>query len=661
MGELIYSKNSVHRQFRQLQNENGIDSRKNNTVDTGKKVAAKLVQNGSLRQTARNSQITLSQQELTTILQQAEKALKNENEQARVMNSHSQPMLAVPEGLASVETKGEKSLTSDAKCIELMASISKLVSNSSIDKTLSNLQTWLLNNSAMQKQYAQITADLENASQAWATAKDDLSKAEQNLDVLKEDVAAAQKQVDDLDEKLAGLEKQKSNTPADSPAYADLEKQIKQTQSDLDGATDSLTTAKASYDSYLNGDYAVAVSGESTARQNVDQQMEKANQLMDSTSTRQLDQADAVNKEQNSSAYSLSLLLAVVGKLINKSAIDSQQASAELNKKLSQAAAKDAEKQAKDYAEKEAKAEQMQKTMGCVGKILGWAITIVSVVAAVFTGGASLALAAVGLALTMADEIDQAITGNSFLQKAMQPVMDALVKPLMNIFSQVFEKILEGCGVAHDTAAMVGQILGAVLAAVAMIAAVAVAGSIAAKIFSSASSEVASTVAKEVAKDVAEEVTEVTVEATEREVVNEVVETSFKDMIKNLSNSMEKMSLKLREKVAMSFDGEEADVVAMGAKMDKVAAAGRMTNSALTAGSEIYVAHLNELAAKDNAAILRDEATQELLQQMLDTAVKTFSSKMSAVNAILKNMVSASDQKMQTASYISHQIAIKTI
>ncbi len=48
--------------------------------------------------------------------------------------------------------------------------------------------------------------------------------------------------------------------------------------------------------------------------------------------------------------------------------------------------------------------------MGCIGKVLGALLTIVSVVAAVFTGGASLALAAVGLAVMVADEIVKAAT-----------------------------------------------------------------------------------------------------------------------------------------------------------------------------------------------------------------------------------------------------------
>ncbi|WP_175648885.1 type III secretion system translocon subunit SctE, partial [Burkholderia pseudomallei] len=61
-----------------------------------------------------------------------------------------------------------------------------------------------------------------------------------------------------------------------------------------------------------------------------------------------------------------------------------------------------------EYQAQAKKAEEMQKTMGCIGKIVGWVITAVSFAAAAFTGGASLALAAVGLALAVGDEISRA-------------------------------------------------------------------------------------------------------------------------------------------------------------------------------------------------------------------------------------------------------------
>ncbi len=169
--------------------------------------------------------------------------------------------------------------------------------------------------------------------------------------------------------------------------------------------------------------------------------------------------------------------MALISQLIAKSSNADLQATAELKQKLAEASAKDAEKKAKEYEEEVRKAEEMQKTMGCLGKVLGWLITAVSFVAAAFTGGASLALAAVGLALAIGDEINQAVTGNSFIADAMQPIMDAVVKPLMELFGKIFAGILESMGVDKETAEMVGKIMGAIAAAAVLVAGVIVAGS----------------------------------------------------------------------------------------------------------------------------------------------------------------------------------------
>ncbi|KGC97086.1 translocator protein BipB [Burkholderia pseudomallei] len=129
------------------------------------------------------------------------------------------------------------------------------------------------------------------------------------------------------------------------------------------------------------------------------------------------------------------------------------------------------QKKSDEYQEQVKKAEEMQKTMGCIGKIVGWVITAVSFAAAAFTGGASLALAAVGLALAAGDEISRATTGVSFMDKLMQPVMDTILKPLMEMISSLITKALVACGVDQQKAELAGAILGAVVTGVVLVAA----------------------------------------------------------------------------------------------------------------------------------------------------------------------------------------------
>ncbi|MBT9428297.1 MULTISPECIES: type III secretion system translocon subunit SctE [Symbiopectobacterium] len=93
-----------------------------------------------------------------------------------------------------------------------------------------------------------------------------------------------------------------------------------------------------------------------------------------------------------------------------------------------------------------------------------------------------MALAAVGLALTAGDAVYQAITGESFIQQAMQPIMENIVKPLMELLAKYYSFILETLGVDKETAAMIGEIMGAITAVVLLIAAAMVAGSLIGKL-----------------------------------------------------------------------------------------------------------------------------------------------------------------------------------
>ncbi|MGS9092666.1 type III secretion system translocon subunit SctE, partial [Salmonella enterica subsp. enterica serovar Infantis] len=74
-------------------------------------------------------------------------------------------------------------------------------------------------------------------------------------------------------------------------------------------------------------------------------------------------------------------------------------------------------------------------------------LTIVSVVDAVITGGASLALAALGIAVMVAEEIVKAATGVSFIQHALNPIMEHVLKPLIDLIGKAITKTLEGIGV----------------------------------------------------------------------------------------------------------------------------------------------------------------------------------------------------------------------
>jgi len=203
---------------------------------------------------------------------------------------------------------------------------------------------------------------------------------------------------------------------------------------------------------------------------------------------RALDQTfqDGATERHLSSSAQLAKVMAMLSNQISdnmeskqKVQADAAKASQEANLKKEQTAAEERKKEAK-------KQEAMSKKVNCAMKILGALITAVSVVSAVFTGGTSLALAAVGLAMMAADAVTKAVTGTSLTERVMQPLMEHVLKPLIDALGNLMTGLLEACGVPKEKAEQVGHIIGAILGvalmAVVMVAAVVVGKSAAEKL-----------------------------------------------------------------------------------------------------------------------------------------------------------------------------------
>ncbi len=198
------------------------------------------------------------------------------------------------------------------------------------------------------------------------------------------------------------------------------------------------------------------------------------------TSANQQTPMENVQAQQTLDAMSrMLLLISMFIQLVDKNSQQALESDSELFQKIQNSVQLDMKQQAEKAAQELRKAETLNKAMGCAGKILGGLITAISVVGAVFTGGASLAFAAVGIALMVADQIGKAITGTSFMEKMLNPVMEKVLQPLIAALSKAITQMLEKMGVDSATANMIGNIVGAVIA-VALIIAVALVGKAAA-------------------------------------------------------------------------------------------------------------------------------------------------------------------------------------
>ncbi|TCV96674.1 type III secretion system translocon subunit SctE [Biostraticola tofi] len=247
--------------------------------------------------------------------------------------------------------------------------------------------------------------------------------------------------------------------------------------------------------------------------------------------------------------------------------------------------------------ESERKAATLNATMGCVGKILGGLVTAISLVGAIFTGGASLALAAVGMTLMVSDEICKEVTGTSFMEEAMKPLMEQVIQPLIDAISQMVTGALKSLGVDDLTAQLVGGIVGAIVAAVALIAAMVIGKGAANKFASMAVSKVIMQAVKDILPQVMKNVA-------------------------NRSGTLFSVSVKrLLEK--LSVKGDQISLKSYANKLDYVQTGVQLTSEGTKAGGQIAEAVYKNKTSDIMSYMIQSSAN---VVRAMESVIKTYSS-----------------------------------
>ncbi|HFG9821707.1 TPA: type III secretion system translocon subunit SctE [Salmonella enterica subsp. enterica serovar Frintrop] len=337
-------------------------------------------------------------------------------------------------------------------------------------------------------------------------------------------------------------------------------------------------------------------------------------------------------------------LIALIAEAIDENAKDELQAAATLREKLSLAAARDAERKAKEYEQQVRKAEHMQKTMGCVGKILGWVATAVGVAAAIFSGGTSLALAGVGLALAVGDEIFHAATGHSFIQDGLQLIM----KPVMKFMSNIIANLLEDFGVKGSIKDLLSNILGSVASSVVFIAGIAVAGS-AIGAAGSAIGKAGSVFFKNVGEKLASAAVEAEFAVTYSKLASRIFSNSARKMIIDMLDMVYK-GLKGGIGRAGGLSEERVAQISTYSQMGWRTLA--TLNSGLQMGGEIAADKMRLDAEKIKAKLQENLANQEVIKEMFDLALEYYRNRSISLNSIIESMSSVAENNFQTDKYI---------
>jgi invasin B len=195
-------------------------------------------------------------------------------------------------------------------------------------------------------------------------------------------------------------------------------------------------------------------------------------------------------KKQLNAAATLTLLMLQFAELMGESSENQLETQQALFEEMQAARQAYLEEKSVEYQKQVEAAEKMSKLAKCLGQILGGIVMVVGAVVAVagvLTGGAAsiggAALFAVGLGLTGGDMLAQHLTGESYMAKAMQPLMDHVIMPVVQLgvkmMTELFQ-MLESTGLfdllqlPENFAEMAGAVVGSVAAMVAMVAAVVV-------------------------------------------------------------------------------------------------------------------------------------------------------------------------------------------
>lgn len=377
------------------------------------------------------------------------------------------PRLAMPRVQVAVDPKQAQ----DTYTL-LMGNLIMLLGEMGVSETETRLQ--ILKNMAQAN-----TAGFERASAAYQAAIADLDAANGMVETGMAQLAAAREQLVRAQGALADAEEALVGLDPDSDQYRATLQLRNQAQATVNAASQTVARAEQSLTHSMDAAQASLMEAERLAQE------------LQQGTTGPLSGAVAADmKRQLNASAMLSLLMLEFAKLMGESADEQLKTQQELFKDMQTVRQAYLEEKSVEYQKQVEAAEKMSRIGGCIGKVLGILAMVAGAVMTVvgpLTGGtlsvAGVALFAVGLAVSAGDMVTKELTGFSYMEKAMQPLMQHVLMPavefVVNQMTALFKALedsglIDFLGLPENFAEMAGAITGTLLAVVAMIAAVVV-------------------------------------------------------------------------------------------------------------------------------------------------------------------------------------------
>ena len=325
----------------------------------------------------------------------------------------------------------------------------------------------------------------------------------------------------------------------------------------------------------------------------------------------------------------LTLLTAQLKKALNDNSIKNMKQQQEVMETINEATRKDSEKKAKEAEEAQAKANEANKAASCASKIFGYIMLAVSVIATVASFGTAgplmLAVAAIGIAMTVADIILEE-TGNS-----------SLMQMLAAEISTGVTNLLISCGVPAEKAKEIGNIMGMVLAAVAFLAVSLLSMSSFAKNIGQTVVNVAKNASKQVAN-----LMKSAVKALPRDFINTAAKLGTKAT--NLSKPLAKIADKADDVAKVTENAAKvtnvtARKVEMGLNGSNIVLG--VTNAAVSGGLNLHASSLIRDMKELLAGMMLNNAVIQAIDELLKALIKSMSKSYDQINEMFEGMLTA--------------------
>ena len=531
---------------------------------------------------------------------------------------------------------------------ELMANFITMFGEMSIEELQSHIDMFTqfsIDNGAAS---AEVIGQVENDSQAYIDALLATTAAE-------EDVKSAHAVVISLSEELFSLQQSKSdiqkrlNDPAiSSQDAAELTSQLTDVNSQI-----------AQKQSALNIQQANLKAANKNLISATDDMKEKEKQL--GLSVKYLDSlnksAAAANTSMEASLKtmegSFALLTAQLILIIGEATEETMEMNLKFSQKVQRAQQEKLENDAEEVEKQQEKSKHMQETMGCIGKIIGAIVTVVSTIAAVFTGGASLAIAAIGIALMVSDKIYQKVTGNeSFIAAALKPLVEHVLMPIIQLITDAISNVLEAFGVKNDIAEIVATVLAVVVLIVAAIGASVLAKQLPVDklmhIIGGMLKKVLNTVIKTVTKLVEPLISGV-------KNITQEISAEITKVMKSIINALHQLvgdESKSKLKIMKDFFADEANIKSLGNKFNLAENILRLTNVSMDSAGNIAAGTLEKRVSEMMAEMTELLSASASMKLFTDSVTDSYSRSIENLNMLMTNAADMAGEQQQVGQFI---------